>query len=919
MVFLILIPSEQCLCGRVFTSVPPSYADLAFYVSCAPAAAEIVSFATDVACGDHSPERLFGQLNLYETVRSLLPELDPLLSDGYSAELLGEVVAVHKALCVDKMDLLVLPWIAQNMERRIWTYLGDGEGSSSTNPDRRSTITNPGKAQYEGISSPSGPYPLLEQYAELANSGRTSILHPEEHDKRSHMVDIEWTASRNIINNLREMELICQVKETDFRRRIRLQRSVSAKTLVSELEWLNRSPKRGILVNLKNFKQIQEELEVLKTENKRLTQAVKDLTQEILENRPLTERQINNLLAKIVEQPKAVEERAVKLTEDLEALKATENIEAPSLGFVRPADHKGPTSGTTAAIKQANTQIQLLVTILERLEALDERIRKLEAKESISSTNLPEEERATIVPAEVLYHSRQDDVHHRVYTHLSEEAILVTTNQVDRTFIQPESFNQLQRSEMRFIHMGVIQVRIQILHRQEEGTLVLIVFTDNRWQGDQAIFATMKVDLAHGIQNVVDYLASSGIRALPGRRYNTRDVLGQNWIIRQSTINILGQPTEVTTRNLLDGRISLHFENYQVPSALIQARSDNEDEERAHTIAVLLADEEEDILYVKCLTSTTILPQRRTEGSAGYDLAVSQNYHIPPYGQAMLNTGISIKTPKGTYARITPRSSYAMRGMIIGGGVVDSYYRGEIKILVYNYSDDDMDFAEGEHIAQLILECCKTPPTIQVHDLDKTKRQDRGFGSTSSQCKDDKANPLCEGCPNCDDSTSSAASYDYYVAPHPSYIDDREYIEYQPQRATTQQEENINYEVRREARQALIREEILDEPQWHDYQYSFEETHGLLRDSRKYRAELRQLESLPKTASNHSPDYLCMTISDTQAYEYDDDDYIAYLQYLTLQPFNSLPTGTSSEDFTNPFAVESGGEEAEQPEVLEVR
>ncbi|KAG6478812.1 hypothetical protein ZIOFF_062256 [Zingiber officinale] len=209
---------------------------------------------------------------------------------------------------------------------------------------------------------------------------------------------------------------------------------------------------------------------------------------------------------------------------------------------------------------------------------------------------------------------------------------------------------------------------------------------------------TPNVGFAYEVQNVVDYLANSGIRAFPGRRYNIRDVLGQNWIIRQSTINIPRQPTEVTTRNLLDGRISLHFENYQVPSALIQARSDDEDEERAHTIAVLLADEEEDILYVKCLTSTAVLPQRRTEGSAGYDLAVSQNYHIPPYGQAMLNTGISIKTPK-----------------------------------------------EGERIAQLILECCKTSPTIQVHDLGKTKRQDRGFGSTSSQCKDDKANPLCEG------------------------------------------------------------------------------------------------------------------------------------------------------------------------------
>ncbi|KAG6479115.1 hypothetical protein ZIOFF_062575 [Zingiber officinale] len=216
--------------------------------------------------------------------------------------------------------------------------------------------------------------------------------------------------------------------------------------------------------------------------------------------------------------------------------------------------------------------------------------------------------------------------------------------------------------------------------------------------------------------------------------------------------------------------------------ASIQARNNHdEDEERAHTIAVLLKDEEEDVLYVKCLTSTAVLPQRKTEGAAGYDLAVNQNYHILPYGQAMLNTGISIKVPKGTYARVAARSSYAMRGMIIGG-VIDPDYRGEIKIFVYNYSDDDMDFAEGENIGQLILECFKTPPIIQVHDLDKTKRQYKGFGSTSQQypCTSRRANPLCRGCPNCDDDEESAAPYEYYVAPHPNYIDDREYIEYQP-------------------------------------------------------------------------------------------------------------------------------------------
>ncbi|KAG6479035.1 hypothetical protein ZIOFF_062487 [Zingiber officinale] len=98
------------------------------------------------------------------------------------------------------------------------------------------------------------------------------------------------------------------------------------------------------------------------------------------------------------------------------------------------------------------------------------------------------QERASIVPTKVLYHSRRDDAHHRVYVHRFEEAILVTDNhQVDRNFIQEESFMQLQRSRMQYIHLGVLQVRIQILHRQHEGTMTLIVFRDNRWQGDQVL------------------------------------------------------------------------------------------------------------------------------------------------------------------------------------------------------------------------------------------------------------------------------------------------------------------------------------------------------------------------------------------------------------------------------------------------
>ncbi|KAG6521641.1 hypothetical protein ZIOFF_018766 [Zingiber officinale] len=467
-----------------------------------------------------------------------------------------------------------------------------------------------------------------------------------------------------------------------------------------------------------------------------------------------------------------------------EALQAIEAIEAPSLGFCKPTDYKGALSRTIATIKQANTQIQLLVTILEKIESLEDRIKKIEAKANpevslpdeviqelsnkIKGLNLKEKVKEgrgkLLIKFEItgvineedimlkeLYkespeelQGRRDDIHHRVYMHRSEEAILVTTNQVDRAFIQEESFHQLQRSGMRFIHMGIIQVRIQILHRQEEGTLLLVVFRDNRWQGDQAIFATMEIDLTHGsqlvyvipdtmltisdfyrnihiyilssgyegwrngevnilitrglagrlsntpnvgfayeVQNVVDYLASHGVRALPRRRYNTRELMGQNWIITPSTLTVPLQPTEVTTNNLIDGRISLHFNNYQAartptpPRYNSRDNEENDEQEQVYRVAVLTLDEEEEeVFYIKKISSTTKTLRRASKGAAGYDLAIDQDYIIPSQGQELLSTRISIKTPEGTYARIAPRSSYAMKGIIIGAGVIDSDYRG---------------------------------------------------------------------------------------------------------------------------------------------------------------------------------------------------------------------------------------------------
>ncbi|KAG6481401.1 hypothetical protein ZIOFF_058002 [Zingiber officinale] len=392
--------------------------------------------------------------------------------------------------------------------------------------------------------------------------------------------------------------------------------------------------------------------------------------------------------------------------------------------------------------------------------------------------------------------------------------------------------------------MGVIQVRVQILHRQEEGTLALVVFRDNRWQGDQAIFATMEIDLTHGsqlvyvipdtmltisdfyrniqvsiltrgyenwrngeanllitrglvgrlsntpnvgfayeIQNVVDYLASHGVRALPGRSYNTRDVLGHNWVIRQSTVNIPMQPTEVNTRNMLDDSVSLQFDQYQVATSSSLPKFNSRDEEiqsdeeelTSHTITVLVEEERGPELIVKRIHSLAQLPVRRTPGAAGYDISITHAQDIPALGRSLLQTGICIQIPQNTYARITPRSSTALRGIIIMGGVIDSDYRGEVKVMAYNITNDDIFLNKQECIAQLIIEQIATPIVREVELLSSTERGASGFGLTTRNqapqdpqvCSSNKANPFCQGCHYCCSDKECAAGYDEYVATYP--------------------------------------------------------------------------------------------------------------------------------------------------------
>lgn len=131
------------------------------------------------------------------------------------------------------------------------------------------------------------------------------------------------------------------------------------------------------------------------------------------------------------------------------------------------------------------------------------------------------------------------------------------------------------------------------------------------------------------------------------------------------------------------------------------------------------------------LSENARLPTRGSAEAAGYDLYAAKEASIPPNGRALVDTDLALAVPQGTYGRIAPRSGLAVRhGLATGAGVIDSDYRGHVRVLLFNHGDAPVTLAAGDRIAQLVLECIVTPPVTLVNSLDETVRGHGGFGST---------------------------------------------------------------------------------------------------------------------------------------------------------------------------------------------
>jgi deoxyuridine 5'-triphosphate nucleotidohydrolase len=136
-------------------------------------------------------------------------------------------------------------------------------------------------------------------------------------------------------------------------------------------------------------------------------------------------------------------------------------------------------------------------------------------------------------------------------------------------------------------------------------------------------------------------------------------------------------------------------------------------------------------VQVQKLVPLAQLPQQGTKGSIGYDVTSVMDVTIPPGEIRKIPTGLSMALPTGMYLRIAPRSSLALRHLTIEGGVVDPDYRGEIKVLLKNNSNEAYTIGQHQKMAQFIFENASTP-FIQVTNQLPPSTRKGGFGSTNS-------------------------------------------------------------------------------------------------------------------------------------------------------------------------------------------
>lgn len=134
------------------------------------------------------------------------------------------------------------------------------------------------------------------------------------------------------------------------------------------------------------------------------------------------------------------------------------------------------------------------------------------------------------------------------------------------------------------------------------------------------------------------------------------------------------------------------------------------------------------------------LPEYATSQSAGVDLmaAIDADIVLKPMQRALVPTGIAIALPAGFEAQVRPRSGLALKngiGVVNSPGTIDADYRGEIKVILINFGEENFTVTRGARIAQMVIAPVCQVAWQQAESLDETARSAGGFGSTGVAAK----------------------------------------------------------------------------------------------------------------------------------------------------------------------------------------
>jgi len=145
------------------------------------------------------------------------------------------------------------------------------------------------------------------------------------------------------------------------------------------------------------------------------------------------------------------------------------------------------------------------------------------------------------------------------------------------------------------------------------------------------------------------------------------------------------------------------------------------------------------LIHVKIINrSNNALPEYATADSSGMDIraALNETVTIKPLERVLIPTGLFIELPHGYEAQIRPRSGLAIKFGITclnTPGTIDADYRGEIKIILINLSQEQQSIQPGDRIAQMIIQKVEKAFLVPVIELNETERNAGGFGHTGKQ------------------------------------------------------------------------------------------------------------------------------------------------------------------------------------------